>query len=116
MNDSEYSFILGIIFFFDSKEELASILSSESLNVDVGLWSITLRDFPGSHSRFKIAYEGNLNPQEPFVIEASAYGVSTQKIARWCSDFSDVLVKLGIKHEMTHFGSNEEELKTYTLT
>ncbi len=71
------SFVVGWIYYFSSKEELSVILEKGGVNNSVGGWAIELTDYP---SRFKIAYVGNLSPDEPFDIEGDGYNVEIRSL------------------------------------
>jgi len=111
--EDRFSFVLGFINFFSSKEELAAILQQNQIFVDIGVWSLRSNEHT---AYFKIAYVGNITPEEPFEVEVSAHEEPASIVAKWCEKLSKVLTDNGIVHEFTHYTQNEDELKTYEYT
>lgn len=59
--------VVGTVFFHRSKEELAEILRIHGINISIGHWILWFPDFS---ENFELAYEGNIDPESPFVVKA----------------------------------------------
>ncbi len=104
------SYVDGIIYFQGNKESLSSIFEVSGISNSVGEWAIR---FCNCNAKFKIAYVGNITPNEPYEVEADGYGINPIEVSHWCEKLSEVLMKNSIRFEITHFNSEGEEIKNY---
>lgn len=72
------SYVLGDVFYPESKEQLAQILVEAGIAVTVGQWAIRLEDFART---FSLRHVGNLSPESPFQVDGSGYGVPVDFVA-----------------------------------
>ena len=104
------SFVSGIVFYSGTLAQLAELLAQHNLHATVGPWALRLSEPP---CRFKIAYVGNITPDEPFEVEVDGYAVPHDVVAGWCERVADCLRANGIRFEMTHFNGDEQEIRHY---
>ena len=103
------SFVQGWVYFRGSKEELGQILTKFGIPVAVGQWALRLYE----PRRFKIAYVGNLTPDSPFQVEVDGYGIPVDVVGSWLEEVAKCLTADGIRFDMTHFASEQEEIRSY---
>ena len=106
----EDSYVLGVLYYDSDLNELSKILDSANIRHIVGEWAIRLKDYP---STFKIAYVGNITPEEPYEIEVDGYDVSKEIVSSWCKKLSQVFNDKNIAFNFTHFDSDESEIEEY---
>lgn len=105
-----FSTAIGRIQFFSSKEDLAKLLETNGIKVLIGEWALELVEFP---CRFKIAYVGNVDTVDTFEVEVDGYDMPNSTVQNWCNEISKILKVNGIKHEITHYDANQNELRTF---
>lgn len=105
------SFVAGTVYYYDSKEDLAKILARDGIDVDIGIWALRILGFARA---FKIAYIGNITPDEPFEVDGDGYGISVESVARSCERLSRCLKRHDIGFDFTHFaGDQQTEICNY---
>lgn len=104
------SFVQGTVIFPESKEELAQVFIDSGIHAAIGQWALRLFEPP---SRFEVAYVGNITPEAPFEISVDGYGIPQETVAQWCDRVAGCLRANGIRFDMTHFTSDEQEIREY---
>ena len=106
------SHVLGNVFYPESKEELAEILSRDGFAVTIGQWALHLE---GCARRFELGYVGNITPEAPFQVDGSGYGVPVSEVAECCERLAKCLREHGIAYEFLHVANDDEVLCEYVF-
>lgn len=85
------------------------LLESDIQN-SIGQWALRL---VSCQFDFKIAYVGNMTPNNPYEIDADGYQVPIEIVVSWCEKLSACLRKNKIGYEIIHFNSAQEEVNVY---
>ena len=98
--------VIGYVFFDGSKEDLTNILRKRGLNVDLGHWALS---FPTLEGNFELGYEGNIDREHPFVVNAESYNFSI--IRDIAETVGKALKTEGIDFEFSIFDEHKEVAK-----
>lgn len=107
----EDSFVMGTVYYFGDLQDLARILAEAGFAVQIGQWSIRIHQFARA---FKLAYVGNLSPDEPFKVDGDGCDFPVAELTANCERLADCLRRNRIGFDFTHFaGDQERELSAY---
>lgn len=104
------SFVMGDLFYPESKEKLALILVEAGIEVTVGNWSVRLENFART---FSLRYVGNLTPESPFQVDGDGYGVPVEFVAACCDRLATCLREHRIGYDFFHATGEQEVICEY---
>ena len=107
------SFVAGTLYWFESKEALAGMLSAAGFEVRNGHWALQLG---GLARTFELAYVGNITPDTPFEVRGDGYGLPLESVAAGCARLAGWFKQNSIGFDFAHFTGNEEELAEYKFS
>ena len=102
--------IYGSLEFTGSLDQLGQLLRKNGLSVNVGIYAIRILE----GCDFILRWEGNINPLEPFIIDA-AWG-NTEQLERTCQKISKAMTSERIVHELEIETVEGEIVRTYSFT
>ena len=104
------SYVSGTVFYPESMDRLAQVLTVAGFTVTIGQWALHL---DGCARRFELGYVGNITPEEPFQVEGDGFGVPVDSVAQCCERLAQCLRERGIGYDFLHATGQDEEIFAY---